>query len=79
MNVEMKINYNWECDQGIDIPKAHEEDLKKHANERIFYMLKEGYYSGELCTSVRYGKDVVPEEEEEDGLTYSGWWSVSYK
>jgi hypothetical protein len=39
-------------------------------------MIKEGYSSGELCTSVRYGKDEVPEEDEEEGLSYSGWWSI---
>lgn len=36
-------------------------------------MLKEGYYSGEY---VRFGKDEVPEEDENDGLSYSGWWSI---
>ncbi len=58
--------------------KKHEEALKEDAKSRIFKMIKEGYYQGELNTSVRYGKDIVPEEDEDDGLTYSGWWSVSY-
>ena len=79
MNGQMAINYNWKCDQGIEIPKRHEEALKEDAESRIFEMIKEGNYQGELNTSVRYGKDIVSEEDENDGLTYSGWWSVSYE
>jgi hypothetical protein len=70
------IDYHWNTDSGIDIPEAHKEALEEDAEERIFQMLKEGYNQGELCTTVRFGKDVVPEEDEEDGLEYSGWWGV---
>lgn len=76
MEYKIGIDYHWTCDEGIEIPKGHNEALKEDAESRIFEMIKEGYYQGELSTSVRYGKDVVPEEDEEDGLTYSGWWSV---
>jgi hypothetical protein len=76
MEGEIKINYNWKCDAGIEIPEKHKEALKEDAESRIFEMIKEGYYQGELNTSVRYGKDIVEEEDEEDGLNYSGWWSV---
>ena len=78
MEVSMKIEYNWSCDQDIETPEKHLEALKEDAEARIFEMIKEGYHSGELITSVRFGKDVVPEEDEDEGLTYSGWWSVSY-
>jgi len=61
----------------VDIPEKHIEALEEDALNRIFEMYKEGYTSGELSTSVRYGKDLVPEEDEEDGLTYSGWWSLT--
>ena len=54
MNGKMKINYNWKCDQEIDIPQKHEEALNEDAESRIFEMIKEGYYQGELSTSVRY-------------------------
>ena len=40
-------------------------------------MIKENYNQGELSTSVRFGKDEVPEEDEEEGLNYSGWWSIT--
>ena len=75
MKIHLVIDYNWTCDQGVDpIPEKHIEAIKEDALERIYEMIKEGYYSGELRTSVRYGKDEVPEENEDDGLTYSGWW-----
>ncbi len=74
MQVNLTIDYHWKCDQGVEIPKKHEEALKKDAETRIFKMIKEGYDMGELNTSVRYGKDEVPEEDKEEGLSYSGWW-----
>ena len=76
MNMSIEIDYAWECDQEVEIPKKHEEALKEDAESRIFEMIKEGYTSGELFTSVRFGKDIVPEEDEEDGLTYSGSWGI---
>ena len=66
--------YYWECDTLGSIPEQHKEALREDAEERILYYLSEGYNSGELSTSVRMGRDVVPEEDDDDGLTYSGWW-----
>jgi hypothetical protein len=74
---KLKIKYHWNSDQGIEIPKGHEEALEEDALDRIFHQIKLGTYEGELFTSVRFGKDIVPEEDEEDGLTYSGWWKLS--
>ena len=79
MKVKYKIKYHWKCDSRIDIPKGHEQALQEDANKRIFEMIQEGYYQGELSTSVRFGKDVVSEENEEDGLSYSGWWYLKVK
>jgi hypothetical protein len=59
------IDYHWKCDQGIEIAEA-----------RIFEMMNEGYLMGDLQTSVSYGKDIVPEEDEDDGLSYSGFWGI---
>ena len=73
----IKINYHWNCDNDIDIPQKHFEALEEDAHERIFEQIKEGNTSGELLTLVRFGKDIVPEEDEENGLYYSGWWSLS--
>lgn len=74
MDISIEIDYHWKCDQGIDIPLGHEEALEEDAEARIMEMIGEGYNEGELSTSVRCGKDIVPEEDEESGLTYSGWW-----
>lgn len=76
---KIKIKYHWTCDQGIDIPEKHFEALEEDANARIFEMIQKGYYEGELSTIVRFGKDEVPEEDEDEGLTYSGWWKVKTK
>ena len=74
MRRKITIDYHWTCDDVGDIPKKHLEALEEDAEERISEMLKEGYLMGELHTYVRYGKDIVPEENEDDGLSYSGWW-----
>jgi hypothetical protein len=74
--IKMKIKYHWTCDQGIDIPEKHHEALFEEAESRIFDQSKEGYSSGELYTSVRHGKDIVPEEDEEEGLSYSGYFTT---
>jgi hypothetical protein len=78
MERQITISYNWTCNKGIKIPEKHREVLAEDAEKRIFEMIGEGYTSGELHTYVRYGKDEVPEENE-DGLSYSGWFSISNK
>lgn len=77
MERTMKIYYNWKCDQVIEIPNGHIDALDEDAKERIFDMISKGYFEGELSTSVRFGKDVVEEEDEEEGLSYSGYWTLS--
>lgn len=77
MEKKIEINYHWTCDEGIDIPTKHNEPLEEDALNRIFEQIKEGNHQGELCTSVRFGKDIVPEETEDEGLSYSGWWSFN--
>ena len=77
MERKIQINYHWSClETGWEIPEKHKEALEEDAEKRIFQMLGEGYYQGQLSTTVRFGRDIVPEEDEEDGLNYSGWWSV---
>lgn len=79
MKRKLIIKYNWNCDDNIKIPEKHKEALTEDALDRIFNQINEGYYEGELSTLVRFGKDIVPEEDENDGLTYSGWWSLKNK
>lgn len=73
------IEYHWTPNDIKTIPQKHLEALEEDAMERIFQMIKEGYTSGELHTSVRFGKDEVEEEHEDDGLSYSGLWSLTTK
>lgn len=76
MEFKLNIDYYWKSDDGIDIPAAHLDALTEDAYSRIFEMVKSGCHQGELNTYVRLGKDIVPEEDEQDGLSYSGWWSA---
>jgi hypothetical protein len=76
---KITINYYWESSDVQEIPKEHKEFLQADALKRIFMMIEEGYKSGELYTSVRLGKDVVSQEDEQDGLSYYGWWDISYE
>ena len=76
---QITIEYVWNPDDIETIPQKHLDALEEDALERIFKMVNEGYTSGELHTSVRFGKDVVEEESEDDGLCYSGSWSLTTK
>lgn len=79
MKVKIEIDYYWKCDSGIEISEQHKEELKEDAEKRIFEMMKEGYHQGELHTSIRFGKEIVEQEDAEDVLMYSGWWSAQKK
>jgi len=77
MKKEMTIKYYWEREDNLEIPDAHKGALEEDAEARIFFMVKEGFWCGELRTTVRYGKDIVPEEDEDNGVEYSGeWWLI---
>ena len=76
MEREIRIKYHLRCDSRNDIPKKHIPALEDDAQEHIFDEIKRGYVQGELCESVRYGQDEVPEEDPEEGLSYSGWWKI---
>jgi len=76
MEVNLNIEYYWTADSGIETPEKHKEALKEDAEERISKIIQEGYIEGELVTTVRFGKDIVPEEDEKEGISYSGWWKM---
>ena len=79
MKVKIIIDYNWQSDSGIKIPEQHKEALNEDAESRIFEMMSQGYHQGDLNTSIRFGKEIVEQEDAEDGLMYSGWWSAQKK
>lgn len=73
MEGKISIEYNFNRNDDLDEPikPSHLEALKEDAEGRIFEMLKEGYTSGELHTSV-----LVDDEDGEDGISYSGWFTI---
>lgn len=77
MEGKIVIKYNWECEDSIGIPEKHLEALEEDAQNHIFESIKEGNVCGELNTTVRFGKDIVEQEDEDEGLQYHGWWSMS--
>ncbi|MDB4590943.1 DUF4116 domain-containing protein [Flavobacteriaceae bacterium] len=79
MKLEIKIKYWWACNEQVDIPLQHYEALSEDAQARIYGQTSEGMSEGELVTSVRFGKDVVPEETEDEGLSYRGYWTYEIK
>lgn len=76
MEETIEIVYHWKADDYIAIPEQHKEVLREDALERIYQQIQEGNVQGELNTSVRFGQDIVPEEDEDDGINYSGWWKI---
>lgn len=77
MKRKLEIEYVWSRDDDKLIPEEHIEALEEDAEERIFEQIKEGYKSGLLYTSVRFRKDIVPDEDKDNGLEYSGAWDIN--
>ena len=48
--------------------QSHLDALNESAMERITECLKEGYVSGELIDNIYM--------DDEDGVEYSGWWTL---
>lgn len=72
MKKKITIEYHWLNNEGTDIPVKHQEALEESAQERINQMMSEGYTSGELHDNIS-----MDDEDGEDGVSYSGWFSVS--
>ncbi len=64
------ISYEWWRGAGEEIKELHVEALEESADLRIGEMMKEGFTSGELRDNIRMNDDP------EDGVEYSGYWSV---
>ena len=77
MNIDIKINYWWSCEQfPDDIPEPLFTALKESAEKQIFEMTQQGYYSGELIDYVNID---VPghKSPNEDGYYCRGWFNIS--
>jgi hypothetical protein len=68
MQRTIAIRYWWKRSDGNkDIPEEHVDLAEQDAQERIYTMLRDGYWSGELHACVGEG-DVSRE--------YRGWWKA---
>ncbi len=67
------INYNWQpCGDETEVNPVHIEALEEEAEARVAAMSKEGFVAGELYANIR-----VDGNDPEDGVDYSGWWSIT--
>lgn len=73
MKRELTISYNWSRDDGKEIKPDHVEALEESAMNRIQDMMGEGYTSGELSDNI------IMDDDDGDGIEYSGWWGLTTK
>ena len=73
---QVTINFAWwHDDHGLEeMDNDHAEALEESVMKRIISMMKEGYTSGELNDNIS-----MHDTDPEDGIGYSGWWSLSWK
>lgn len=70
MQQEKTISW-YATDVNKTVKPEHRESLESLASARISEMMSEGFTSGEIIEHVR-----VSEADGEDGVLYTGWWSV---
>jgi hypothetical protein len=68
----IQINYRWWRDDGMEIREEHLQALEEKADDVINLMRSQGFTSGELSD------DITLDEEDGEGIIYSGWWDFSY-
>ncbi len=74
---QVTINFEWwhdDHDLEDHIDAEHAEALEETAIDRIIVMMKEGFTSGELSDNIS-----MHDSDGEDGIGYSGWWSLLWK
>ncbi len=74
MEKQINIKFRWWNDDETEIDADHQEFLEKSAIERIIFMMREGYTSGELFDTV-----CIHDTDPDDGVEYSGWWKIEHK
>lgn len=72
MKRKKTISYEWWRNGDEDVKPSHAAALDESAEERITEMANEGYTSGVLTANISMDSD-----DPEDGVEYSGWWSIS--
>ncbi len=71
MKRTITITYNWWRTDGQPVKPVHIEALEESAWKRIVDQMSLEYISGELYDNIHMTGD-----DPEDGVEYSGWWSV---
>jgi uncharacterized protein YoaH (UPF0181 family) len=74
MKRKIVIEYYWKCYQFKKIPAKLAECLEETAEERIKYLMAEGYVEGELFDNVMI--DIDGKECPKDGYECSGWATI---
>jgi hypothetical protein len=69
MERKIVITYRWSSES--EIPLEHIEALEETAMSRIFDMVQEGYFQGELSDNI-----LMTDNDPEDGVEYHGWWEM---
>ena len=73
MQIERKISitYRWWNNSIDKIDAEHIKALEESAQDRISYMMVNGFVSGELHDNISVNNDT------EDGIEYSGYWEIT--
>ena len=74
MKINLQVNIEWNSHEGEAISPEHEEALRESGIERVATMVAQGYTSGELHDNI-----ILHDTDPEDGVGYSGWWSIKTK
>ena len=72
MKHKVEITYEWWGEDGNEVKEKHREALEETARSTINRMRIIGYTAGEL-------HDNICMTDGEDGIEYSGWWSMTTK
>lgn len=74
MEKTFAITISWwpSSDRQAAVPAEYQDALSGSGFDRAVSMAAEGFTSGELNDCVRLGVEGEPE----DGVDFSGWWSV---
>lgn len=72
----IEISTEWwnSNDPKLEIKLSHREILEEEGIRRVVEMMNDGYTSGELIHNI-----TLDEDDTEDGIEYSGFWSITTK
>lgn len=74
MKRNISIKYWWKCAGFKKVPKKFEEELHERAMEHIYFMMVDGYTSGELNEHIYI--DLPGCETPNNGYECHGWFEI---